>query len=518
MRLRTSGKFVCGLALGVCLACSEGALDAQRSAPDECEGPVAFEQLGQALGISSTLDVRVSGSSNDAEESSAGSVSLTSTDLEFVNDGSRTNQVIGMRFSGLGIPPGSTVTAAYVEFRVDEATSEATSLTFRGQAADNAATFTTGASNVSGRATTAAQVAWTPAAWTTVNQLQRSPDITAIVQEIVARPNWQSGNALALIVRGSGKRVADAYDEGSGGAPLLHVEFSAPDPICGDLQCGGGETCATCPGDCGACPGPSVRFAVVGDFGQNNAREQAVATLVNGWSPEFVVTVGDNNYPDGAQSTIDNNIGRYYQQYIGNYTGSFGAGSAVNRFFPAAGNHDWVAPGLTPYLSYFTLPGNERYYSVDKGVVDLFIVDSDSHEPDGITSTSTQAQWLQSALAASNACWKLVFFHHAAYSSGMHGSTPSLRWPYESWGADAVLAGHDHTYERLQVGGIPHFVNGLGGAGSYNFGTIQAESVVRYNASGGAMRIDAQQGQITFAFINQSGTVVDSLTRTKTCQ
>jgi hypothetical protein len=99
----------------------------------------------------------------------------------------------------------------------------------------------------------------------------------------------------------------------------------------------------------------------------------------------------------------------------------------------------------------------------------------------------------------------------------MHGSTAALRWPYESWGADAVLAGHDHTYERLQVGGIPHFVNGLGGAGSYSFGTILAQSVVRYNANGGAMRIDAQQGQITYAFINQAGALVDSLTRTKTC-
>ncbi len=57
-------------------------------------------------------------------------------------------------------------------------------------------------------------------------------------------------------------------------------------------------------------------FAVIGDFGQAGPDEAAVATLVKSWQPDFVATVGDNNYPDGEASTIDANIGQYYHEFI----------------------------------------------------------------------------------------------------------------------------------------------------------------------------------------------------------
>jgi len=105
-----------------------------------------------------------------------------------------------------------------------------------------------------------------------------------------------------------------------------------------------------------------IRFAVIGDYGDHTQAEADVATLVDGWNPNFVVTVGDNNYPLGAADTIDRNIGQYYQQYISPYLGSYGAGAVVNRFFPALGNHDLDTVLGQPYLDYFTLPSNERYY------------------------------------------------------------------------------------------------------------------------------------------------------------
>ena len=181
-------------------------------------------------------------------------------------------------------------------------------------------------------------------------------------------------------------------------------------------------------------PGPPVRreaaqtsFAIIGDYGEAGAGAAAVAGLVRGWQPDFIATTGDNNYPDGMQDTIDANVGQYYHEYIGSYVGSYGEGSPDNRFFPTLGNHDWHTHTLAPYLDYFALPGNERYYEVSWGPVDLFMLDSDQAEPDGIDEGSAQARWLKEGLASSKAAWQLVVLHHAPHSSGMHGSTRALQ-------------------------------------------------------------------------------------------
>ena len=256
-----------------------------------------------------------------------------------------------------------------------------------------------------------------------------------------------------------------------------------------------------------------VHFAVIGDYGLSGAAEQSVATLVKSWNPDFILTTGDNNYPSGSAATIDPNIGQYYSKFISPYSGSYGAGAATNNFFPSAGNHDWDS-NLIPYQAYFALPGNERYYDFVKGPVHFFVLDSDSREPDGITPTSRQATWLQARLATSTSPWRLVYMHHPPYSSsGVHGSTPSLQWPYQQWGISAVLSGHDHTYERIMKNGLPYFVNGLGGNSSiYPFGTPVAGSVVRYNSDYGAMLVDATDSAITFQFINRNNAGIDTFT------
>lgn len=256
----------------------------------------------------------------------------------------------------------------------------------------------------------------------------------------------------------------------------------------------------------------AVRLAVIGDFGSSGKAEQDVADLVASWQVDYVVTVGDNNYPNGAEHSIDANIGQYYHEYIHPYKGEYGQGAIENRFFPALGNHDWHTDSLQPYYDYFTLPRNERYYDVDWDSVHLFVVDSDPHEPDGRSVDSIQAQWLEAQMLASDAPWKLVAMHHPPYSSSVkHGSDLEMRWPYAEWGATAVLAGHDHTYERLQAEGIVYFVNGLGGRSLYRMGAGISESVVRYNQDYGAMLINANVNCINFSFISRTGTLIDSL-------
>jgi PKD repeat protein len=191
--------------------------------PDQADGD--GDGRGDACD-GATLEVRVVASSDDAEETGSGSVSLGSSDLELVRDS--TNQTVGLRFTRITIPRGATIVNAYVQFKVDEADSEATTLTIGGQATDNAPTFTTTSKNVSSRPRTAALVTWSPSPWTSIGAAgpdQRTPNIAPIVQEIVSRAGWSSGNALVLVITGTGQRVAESYNGDAAGAPLLHVEY-----------------------------------------------------------------------------------------------------------------------------------------------------------------------------------------------------------------------------------------------------------------------------------------------------
>ena len=253
-----------------------------------------------------------------------------------------------------------------------------------------------------------------------------------------------------------------------------------------------------------------TRVAVIGDYGFAGQPEEDVANLVKGWNPDLILTVGDNNYPEGAADTIDANVGQYYHDFIYNYTGTYGTGSPTRRFLPALGNHDWIAPAAQPYLDYFDLPGNERYYEFATGPVRFFMIDSDPQEPDGVSATSAQAQWLATRLAAAGEMYKLVLLHHSPYSSSAkHGSFDYVQWPFKEWGATAVIAGHDHTYERLNVGGLPYFVNGLGGRSTYAFADPIAGSEIRFNDDFGAMLLDANEQRLHLRFITRAGVQVD---------
>lgn len=287
-------------------------------------------------------------------------------------------------------------------------------------------------------------------------------------------------------------------------------------------------TPTTTPTSTPAPPVEPLRFAVIGDYGDGSSEEGLVATLVAGWDPDFVITTGDNNYSDGEAATIDDHIGQFYSQFIGNYQGSYGSGSPNNRFWPSLGNHDWRSLSCSgslcegPYFDYLTLPGNERYYDVDLGPVHLFALDSDGREPDGVQPDSVQGNWLQGQLSASTSCFDIVYFHHAPYSSGAHGSDTYMRWPFAAWGAEVVLSGHEHSYERLDAGGLPHFVNGAGGSSLRDFpniGTLPdgVTSEARYNADNGAMLVTVDQATMRLQFYNTAGALIDEHAIDKNC-
>ena len=177
------------------------------------------------------LEVRVSASADDAEERSTGRVSLTSSDLELVVDGSKGPQLVGMRFVGVNLPAGAIINSASIQFQADETDSVQTDLLIRGQAADNPTGFVNTSGNISSRLATSAQVNWSPAAWTVVSQAgadQQTPDIASIIQEIADRTGWVSGNSVVVMISGTGTRVAESYNGNAAAAPLLHIEYTMP--------------------------------------------------------------------------------------------------------------------------------------------------------------------------------------------------------------------------------------------------------------------------------------------------
>ena len=265
---------------------------------------------------------------------------------------------------------------------------------------------------------------------------------------------------------------------------------------------------------------PPQRFAIIGDYGVNDPDELAVSTLVKGWNPDFVITTGDNNYLNGDRATIDLNIGKYYASFIGGYQGAFGPGSIVNRFWPSIGNHDFYGmEKLQPYLDYFPqLPGNKRYYDVTIGRIHLFALNSEEPvEPDGITPDSTQAAWLRQRLAASTACWKIVYFHQPPYSSGPYHND-KMRWAFKAMGADVVVSGHEHYYERIEKDGLLFLINGLGGAKNrFDFPTPIPESKVRFSDDFGAQLAHADAAGLTLEFWSVKGVKVDAVTLLKNC-
>ena len=180
-------------------------------------------------GTTGVLDVRVASDADDVEQFSGGSMYLDSSDLELVDASESSGQTIGLRFPTLDIPQGAFITNAHLEFTVDEPSTTPTQLTIAAHDTDNSAPFTTAAGNLTSRPTTPATTTWQPPAWNTPGTSgidQHSPDIRAVIQHIISRPGWTPGNALTVVIAGTGSRIAVSHDGNPNQAPLLHLEYT----------------------------------------------------------------------------------------------------------------------------------------------------------------------------------------------------------------------------------------------------------------------------------------------------
>lgn len=182
------------------------------------------------------VTLAVTATADDAEQSAAGTVSLTSSDLELVRDDGTGagHQIVGLRFSGLPVPQGAIVTNAFLQFTADEAQTEPTSLTLAIEAADHAAAFTTATNNLGRRSLVPLTVPWSPPAWNIVGEsgpAQRTPNLAGLVQEVVSRPGWSAGNAIVFLITGTGHRTADSADKAGGSPARLTLAYTTPTPL-----------------------------------------------------------------------------------------------------------------------------------------------------------------------------------------------------------------------------------------------------------------------------------------------
>ena len=187
----------------------------------------------KAKNLKDKFTISLVGKENDAEESASGSVNLTSSDLEMVHDGG--NQTVGLRFLDLPIFAGDKIKNAYLEFHVDEPDpkKDERKLLVHVETVPNAAPFTSRVKNLSTRSRSEKPVEWTPAPWKKEGDHgkdQRTPNLAALVQEIVDGSGWEFGNAMAFLIGGEGKRVAHAFDKDPKKAPVLVIEVESQVP------------------------------------------------------------------------------------------------------------------------------------------------------------------------------------------------------------------------------------------------------------------------------------------------
>ena len=256
---------------------------------------------------------------------------------------------------------------------------------------------------------------------------------------------------------------------------------------------------------------PSVTLVGAGDIAYSGYVMDKTANLIDNISGT-VFTAGDNNQSNTADYATK------MQEYVNYFTPTWGR--FINRLKPAMGNHDYLNPGA--YYDYFGSaagPVNKGYYSYNLGAWHIIVLNSNIEQSQG----STQEQWLKNDLANNTNLCTMAIWHHPRFSSGVHGNNSNVGTFWQdlySAGAEVVVNGHDHDYERFapqkpdqtrdDASGIREFVAGTGGAPNRSFGTIQSNSEVR-KLNHGVLKFDLYSNKYDWQFIHiDDGAVYDS--------
>jgi hypothetical protein len=253
-------------------------------------------------------------------------------------------------------------------------------------------------------------------------------------------------------------------------------------------------------------PGQTVLAA--GDIAKCPANNHAkVATLLHSLPGPFLA-LGDNAYPHGALSDFQSCYDPYF-------------GSEKARTRPIPGNHEYDTGTASGYLTYFgsqAAPNGTTWYSFDVGNFHFVALDSDCSFVGGCGTTSPQYQWLKADLAASTTSCLIAYFHHAPWSSSVGYGKPTVMVPImqllQGEGADAILAGHMHSYERfarmnangnIDPTGFRTFVVGTGGDAQFALGSPVTGSEAMQTGTYGLLRLDLHAGSYDWHFVPVAG-------------
>jgi acid phosphatase type 7 len=262
-----------------------------------------------------------------------------------------------------------------------------------------------------------------------------------------------------------------------------------------------GESGALATGTFRAAPlgASTFTFAVVGDFGSGTSDETAVASLIESWHPDFVLTVGDNAYPMGSKELLDRDIFRPYAAVM-----------RESAWFPALGNHDVMADGGEPELEAFHSLGNERWYRFTWGNAAVVVLDSDTSVAPG----SPQLRFARRAFAR-RSCFRFAAWHHPPWEPPGRSISPGLRSNVvplvQKDGIQVVFVGHLHAYARSRPhGGVVYVAVGTGGHSLANDArklTIPSARIVQGRF--GALRVDVAGHEARFRYETVDGRVRD---------
>jgi hypothetical protein len=257
-----------------------------------------------------------------------------------------------------------------------------------------------------------------------------------------------------------------------------------------------------------------ARVLAVGDIGDCTTNADDAVAEAMAEREGTILALGDIVYPDGSA-----------EHFEGCFAPSWGA--LVPRIRPVPGNHDYETEDASAYFAFFgPAAGDPRrgYYSFDLGDWHLVALNSACDEPDiGCTEGSPQLEWLVQDLSQSSARCTLAYWHAPRFSSGKHGGDATVQPFWEilhRFGADVILNGHDHNYERFapmgpdgqrdDATGMRQFVVGTGGSDLRPMGEIQPNNELWATGYPGFLQISLDDHGYEWAFLSTTGEVVDT--------
>ena len=254
-------------------------------------------------------------------------------------------------------------------------------------------------------------------------------------------------------------------------------------------------------------PAPDPILVGAGDIARcGTGNDEQTATLLDGIEGT-VFTAGDNAYPDGSS-----------RDFAQCYEPSWGRHRERTR--PVPGNHEYQTPGAAGYKDYFgsaATRSGTTWYAYDLGAWRIYALDSECAAVGGCGSSSPQGRWLAADLARHPRRCVAAIWHRPRFSSGMERGDVRTAWMWQTLdaaGAEVVVSGHDHDYERFArkhadgtaaANGVRQFVVGTGGAVLRQFGSIVPNSVVRWSGSYGVLELKLRPASYSWRFVSVGG-------------